>query len=96
MTLSMLTPELREQFKLNQNADGVVITKIKPAGPAAEKRIPAGAIIRKIGPDQEIVKTPDQVKQKVAQARKDKLDTILVLIEAGGAQRFVALNIAKG
>ena len=96
MTLSMLTPELREQFKLNQNADGVVITKIKPAGPAAEKRIPAGAIIRKIGPDQEIVKTPDQVKQKVAQARKDNLDTILVLIEAGGAQRFVALNIAKG
>ena len=46
MTLSMLTPELREKFKLNQNADGVVITKIKPAGPAAEKRIPAGAIIR--------------------------------------------------
>ena len=42
------------------------------------------------------MKTPDQVKQKVAQARKDNLDTILVLIEAGGAQRFVALNIAKG
>ena len=96
MTLSKLTPELREQFKLDENTAGVVITKIEPAGPAAEKRIPAGAIIRKIGPDQEIVKTPDQVKQKVAQARKDKLDTILVLIEAGGAQRFVALTIAKG
>jgi serine protease Do len=96
MTLSMLTPHLREQFKLDENADGVVITKIKPAGPAAEKRISAGAIIRKIGPDQEIVKTPDQVKKKVAQARKDKLTTILVLIETGGAQRFVALNITKG
>ena len=52
--------------------------------------------IRKIGPDQQVVRTPDDVRQKVEQARKAKLNTILVLIESGGAQRFVALNISKG
>ena len=96
MTLSTLTTELREQFKLEESMKGVVVTEIAPDGPAAEKRIPAGAIIRKIGPDQQLVRTPNEVRQKVEQARKAKLNTILILIESGGAQRFVALNISKG
>tara|TARA_R110000868_G_scaffold4155_31_gene25556 strand:- start:9830 stop:11278 length:1449 start_codon:yes stop_codon:yes gene_type:complete len=96
MTLSSLTPALREKFSLPEDTKGVVITEVAPAGPAAEKRIPVGAIIRKIGPDQEIVTSPGQVEQKVAEAMKAKLNTILVLIETGGTQRFVALNISKG
>ena len=96
MALSTLTPVLREQFKLEDTMKGVVVTKITPEGPAAEKRIPAGAIIRKIGPDQQVVTTPDQVLKKIKQAKRAKLNTILVLIESGGVQRFVALNISKG
>ena len=96
MTLSNLSPELREKFKLDEDAKGVVITEVAQAGPAAEKRIPPGAIIRKIGPDQEIVTSPAQVAKKVEQALKAKLNTILVLIEIDGTQRFVALNITKG
>lgn len=96
MTLSSLTPALREKFKLDDGTEGVVITEVAEAGPAGEKRIPAGAIIRKIGPDQEVVTSPSQVEKKVQQAIKAKLNTILVLIETGGTQRFVALNIAKG
>jgi serine protease Do len=96
MTLSALTPALREKFKLDDGVKGVVIAEVAQAGPAGEKRIPAGAIIRKIGPDQAIVTSPAQVEKKVQQAIKAKLNTILVLIETGGTQRFVALNIAKG
>ena len=96
MTLSVLTPGLREQFKLEEDAQGVVITEVAPTGPAGEKRIPIGAIVRKIGPDQEVVTSPAQVEAKVKQAQKAELNTILVLIETGGTQRFVALNIAKG
>ena len=96
MTLSALTPALREKFKLDDGVKGVVITEVAQAGPAGEKRIPAGAIIRKIGPDQAIVTSPTQVEKKVQQAIKAKLNTILVLIETGGTQRFVALNISKG
>ena len=95
ITIAMLTRELRERFKLKDSTNGVVITKILPTGPAAEKRIPEGSIIRKIGPDQQVVTTPEQVRVKVEEAIKAKLKTILILIEAGGAQRFVALNISK-
>ena len=96
LSLSRLTPELREKFSIEQGVDGIVVTDVDAAGPAAEKRIPAGAIVRKIGPDQEAVTRPDQVQQKVAEAKKANLKTILVLIEVGGTQRFVALNIEKG
>jgi serine protease Do len=96
MTLSVLTAGLREKFKLDDDARGVVITEVVPSGPAAEKRIPVGAIIRKIGPYQEVVTSPAQVQQKINQAKKAKLNTILVLIESGGTQRFVALNIKNG
>lgn len=96
MTLSVLNAGLREKFKLDDDANGVVITEVVPSGPAAEKRIPVGAIIRKIGPDQEVVTSPAQVQQKINQAKKAKLNTILVLIENGRTQRFVALNIKNG
>ena len=96
MTLSTVTPELREKFDLADDAEGVVVIEVAPAGPAAEKRIPAGAIVRKIGPDQVAVTSADQVRKKIEEAKAAKLKTILVLIEVGGTQRFVALNIDKG
>ncbi len=96
ITLSQITPELREKFKLEDDADGVIVTEVAPAGPAAEKQIPAGAVVRKIGPDQETVASPEQVRKKIEDARKAGLKTILVLIEVGGPPRFVAFNIDKG
>ena len=95
MTLSTLTPALREKFKLKKSIDGVIVVQVTPAGPAAEKRIPPGAIIRKIGPDQTVVVSPRQVRTRVSEAKKAKSKTILVLIEMGGTQRFFVLNIAK-
>lgn len=95
MTLSVLSNELRKRFKLGDAVEGVIVIDVDPAGPAAEKRIPVGAIIRKIGPNQKIVTTPEQVREKVKEARKAKQSTILVLIESGGAQRFVALSMSQ-
>ncbi len=96
MTLSRVTPELRDKFKLDDGVEGVIITDVVPAGPAGEKQIPAGAIIRKIGPDQEVVTAPEQVRKKIDDARKAGIKTILMLIEVGGPPRFVAFNIEKG
>ena len=85
----------KKRFKLGDVEKGVVVTEVDPSGPAAEKRIPAGAIIRKIGPAQKTVTTPEQVRKEVEVARKAKQNTILVLIESGGGQRFVALSMQK-
>jgi serine protease Do len=96
LVLEPITPELRDRYKLPDDATGVVVTKVEEDSPAAERRIRPGDIIRKIGPEQEAVKTPGQVRQKVDAARKSKMNTILVLVETEGNQRFVALRIDKG
>ena len=96
LSLSAITPALRDKFKLTKTGKGVLITKVVPGGPAAEKGIMPGSIVRKIGPDQVVVVSPGQVKKLVEAAVKARTETILILIEAGGTQRFVALNIEKG
>ncbi|MBM3485232.1 MAG: DegQ family serine endoprotease [Alphaproteobacteria bacterium] len=93
LVLEPMSPDLRSRFKLPDVTDGVVVTKVEDDSPAAERRIRPGDIIRKIGPEQEVVKTPNQVRQKVENARKAKMKTILVLLETEGNQRFVALRV---
>jgi len=95
LSLSAITPELIDKFKLKKTSEGVLITKVVPGGPAARKGIVLGSIVRKVGPDQVVAVSPRQVKNIVEVAVKDRAKTILVLIEAGGTQRFVALNIEK-
>ena len=96
LTLSLLTPELRKRFELDAAAEGVVVTAVARQGPAARKAIAPGAIIRKIGPDQRSVETPSDVADVATAAGKAGQTTVLMLVEAGGTQRFVALEIDRG
>jgi serine protease Do len=91
--LSPITPELRQRFKLDEKAKGVIVTDVKKGSSAAEKRVRPGDIVRKIGPDHEEVSTPAQVSAKIDQARKNKMKTILFLFEREGNPRFVALHL---
>ncbi len=93
LMLSPITPELRQRFKLDEKAKGVIVTDVKNGSSAAEKRVRPGDIVRKIGPDHEVVSTPAQVKAKIDQARKNKMKTILFLFEREGNPRFVALRL---
>ncbi len=95
LTMAPVTDELRRRFKLGKKVTGVVITKVANDSPASEKHIRVGSIIRKIGPEQKRVNSPDQVKSKVESARKAKLKSLLFLIERGGDSRFVALRLTK-
>lgn len=93
LTMSSTNDEVREKFKLDDNVKGVVVTEVADGSAAAEKRVRAGDIIRKIGPEQTPVTSPGQVKEAIDEARKAKMRTILILVESGGNQRFVALRV---
>ena len=96
LDLAAITPDLRKRFNLADDAAGVVVTKVEPGSPAAEKQIRPGDIVRKIGPRQSDIADPDQVEEAVESARKSNRDTLLLLVEREGGQRFIALKIAKG
>ena len=91
MTLSDITPELKEKFSLGDDAKGVVVVDVAKDSPGAEKGLRPGDMIMEAA--QEEVKTANQVAGKVADARKSGRKSILLLVERQGDLRFVALRV---
>ena len=92
LKMATISPELRQRFKLDDKAKGVVVTGVGADSPAAAQVRP-GDIIRNVGPDLEVVTAPAQVKDKVDVARKNKMKRIVLLIVSGQDSRFVSLAL---
>jgi len=94
LTLSQLGAEQRQQFELPAEIKGVVVTGVKDDSVASEKGIRPGDVIREVS--QEEVSSPQQVAQKVADAKKSGRKSVLLLIDRQGDLRFVALAVDQG
>ncbi len=95
LKLASLDDRLRAQFKIGEDVDGVVVTSVTSNSPASEKGVRPGDIVRKVGADQETVKSPSQVSKKVENAVDAKNKSLLFLFERDGNARFVALPLKK-
>jgi serine protease Do len=94
LSLSEISPELREQYQLGDDASGVVVTEVAPDGPASEKGLQAGDVIVEV--DQKSVSSPADVAQKVKEARDNGYRVVTLLIYRNGDFQWVALRIDKG
>jgi len=94
LSLSTITPDVRDQFGLSEDAKGVVVTEVDPDGNAAERGVRPGDVIVEVG--LEPVRTPKEVLAKVKKAAKAGRKSVLLLLDRGGDQRFVAVEISKG
>lgn len=93
LTLAEVTPALRDRFKLDGQARGVVVTEVADDGVAFEKGIRPGDMIVEVS--QEEVTSPEQVIEKIDKARENGNKRVLLLIEGQSGLRFVALSIEK-
>ncbi len=91
MTLSDLTPDLKEKYSLGDDAKGVVVVDVAKDSPSADKGMRPGDVIMEAS--QEEVKSPSQVAAKVADAKKSGRKSILLLVQRQGDLRFVALRL---
>ncbi|MET1411555.1 DegQ family serine endoprotease [Roseibium sp. HPY-6] len=92
MMLAELDDELREQFSIESDVTGVVVTEVKPDSSAAEKRITAGDVIREVA--QEPVETPEDVETEIAKLKDDgRRSALLLLANPTGDVRFVPVRI---
>ncbi len=89
LTLAEITPLLREEFGLRQNAEGVVVTRVDPGAPAASI-IRAGDMILEV--EREIVRGLSDVSAHVATAENENRDVVLFLIERGGQASYEAVR----
>lgn len=91
LTLSPLTPGLREAFAINPDVEGVVVTEVGERSSASERGIEAGDVIVEAG--QEPVKTPDELNQRIQEAKDQGRKTVLMLVSRDGDLRYVPVPI---
>lgn len=83
----------REQFDLEADARGVIVTAVDPNGPAAEQGVRIGDRIIEVS--QEPVSTPAQLAAKIKTAQGGGRKVVLLLVEGEGGMRFVAIRLGK-
>jgi serine protease Do len=91
LTLSGLTPDLKEKFSLADDSKGVVVVDVAKDSPAAAKGLRPGDLIMEAA--QEEVKSPGEVNSKIDEAKKSGRKSILLLVERQGDLRFIALRL---
>jgi serine protease Do len=89
--LAQLTPELRTQYGLSDDAEGVVITDVKADGTAAEKGLRPGDIIVEV--DQEEVSSPGDVSDRVERAKDEGFRVVTLLVLRQGDFQWVAVRL---
>ncbi|KIC43435.1 serine protease [Ruegeria sp. ANG-R] len=89
VTVAPLTETARAEIGVAENVDGVVVTDLKPESPAAKAGLQRGDVIVRLGNLD--TATPDALKEAL---KSEKTDPALVLINRGGNQIFVAVEIA--
>jgi serine protease Do len=92
LNLAGMNDDLRKKFKIKDGVKGVVITGVDANSAAQEKRLNAGDVIVKVS-DEEVA-NPTDVQKRIDQLKKDGKKTALLLVaNAEGDVRFVALTL---
>jgi serine protease Do len=91
--LVAVTADVRREYNLDDNVNGVLITKVDPDSDAANKDIQPGDVLQSVA--NKTVHTPQEVKAQIASAAAAGRKSVLVLLTGSSGQRFVALKIEK-
>jgi serine protease Do len=92
LEMSSLTKELREKFKLKEDAKGVLVTDVEDGSVADDKQVKPGDLILQVG--QQIVTTPEEVTKRIDELKKNGTKQALLLLSNGqGELRFVAVAL---
>jgi serine protease Do len=91
LALARITPELRQQFELEEKTEGVVITSVDEGSSGAEKGLRPGDVIVEV--DQEQVGSPGEVADKVSKAKEEGFRVVTLLVYRQGDFQWVAVRI---
>ncbi|MBB3764412.1 Do family serine endopeptidase [Sphingomicrobium lutaoense] len=93
MALQPLTDRIRNALRLDDDLQGVIITRVDPSSDAFEKGLRRGDVIMSV--NRQRVTSPEQVEQAVGAARDAGRSSVLMLIKRGRApEAFIGIRIA--
>ncbi|WP_411816181.1 Do family serine endopeptidase [Hyphococcus sp. DH-69] len=91
LRVSELNDMLRQQFRVPDDVDGVVVTAVRPGSPAQDAGLQPGVVILQV--DGEPVDSGDDLRDKIANAKKAKKDAVLLRMQYGSNRQFGALSL---
>ncbi|MGU3398180.1 Do family serine endopeptidase [Brucellaceae bacterium D45D] len=92
MKLAELDDEVRGEFGIAEDVEGVAILYVAPGSAAGEKRVETGDVIVDVG--QVNVKTPQDVQKRIDVLRREnRKNALLMLASRSGELRFVTVRI---
>lgn len=94
MTLAPINKETREQFHLNADQKGVVVTDVDQDGAAAKRGLHPGDVIMEV--QQAEVNSPEDVRRRVETVRKEDRKSVLVLVQRADGLSWVPLPLDQG
>lgn len=93
LELGKLDDAKRKELNLPQDLRGVLVTEVRPDGPAAEKGLSKGDVIVEV--DQKEVASPEEVAARVKDAADNGYRVVTLLVNRGGNFNWVAVKIGK-
>jgi serine protease Do len=89
--LADLTPDMRNQLNLGKDVNGALIENVDPDKPAANNGLQQGDVILSV--NQAPVSSAQDAKKAIMDAAQNGRKSVLLLIDRGGSQNFVALPL---
>ena len=78
-------------FNLEDGEKGVVVADLDSDGPLANQGIRPGDVIKRVSDS--TVDSPAEVKKLAEQAKENKENVLLMLVDRGGQSLFVAVKL---
>jgi serine protease Do len=89
VSLAPISPEARQELKLDDSIKGAVVAAVEPGSPAEDQGLKAGDVLQQVGKD--AVDSPKMAAEKLKEAKKTG-KPVLMKIYREGMTRFVAIS----
>ncbi len=93
MEIRPLDPNLAKEFGLEEDREGLVITRVEPDGPADRGGVQVGDLLLNVGRD--VVETVDEVANLLEEAQARDARAVVLRIEREGNPSYLALELAE-
>ena len=93
LRVSELNDMLRQQFRVPDGVNGVVVTAVRPGSPAEDAGLQPGVVILQV--DGQPVVSGDDLRGKISNAKRSGKDAVLLRMQFGANRQFGALSLDR-